>query len=145
MKNDPFKNILNVIVIDAFSSDAIPVHLVTVDAIALYLEKLADRGLLVFHISNNVMDLAPVIARAGAVHGLVAWERTDITPPGVNTMRHAPSRAMALAREDTHLGAIATSGRWRKTEPDMRRRPWSDEYSTILEPVFDYRRKRVSQ
>ena len=132
-----------VIVVDAFSSDAIPVHLVTLEAMALYLGKLTERGVLVFHISNNVMDLAPVIARAGAVHGLVAWQRTDTTPPGVNRMLHASSRAIVLARAPAHLGAMAVNGRWSKVEPPMRRRPWSDDYSTILEPVLDFRRARA--
>lgn len=132
----------SVIIVDAFSSDAIPVHLVTIEALALYLEKLAERGVLVFHISNNVMDLAPVIARAGAVHGLVAWQRTDTTPAGVNRMLHSSSRAIVLAREASHLGAMATNGRWSKVEPQMSRRPWSDDYSTILEPVLDFHRAR---
>lgn len=133
-----------VIIIDAFSSDAIPVHLITIEAMKLYLEKLAERGVLVFHISNNVMDLAPVIARAGAFHGLVAWQRTDTTPPGVNRMLHASSRAIVLARSESHLGAMAAGGRWNKVEPQMGRRPWSDDYSTILEPVLDFRRARAA-
>src|SRR5262249_6430758 len=59
---EPAPHSSGLIVLDAFSSDAIPVHLLTREALALYLSKLADGGLLVFHISNRYLDLEPVLA-----------------------------------------------------------------------------------
>ena len=58
------------IVLDAFSSDAIPVHLMTTEALGLYLSRLAPGGALAFHISNRHLDLAPVLARLALNHGL---------------------------------------------------------------------------
>lgn len=139
------KRASSVIIVDAFSSDAIPVHLLTVEAIALYLSKLEVDGAIIFHISNNVLDIAPVIARAAAEHGLLLWERTDITPRGVSRFKHASSRAMIAVRQAKHAGALTTSGRWMPHAPDMKRRPWSDDYSTILEPLADQWRRAKHQ
>lgn len=134
----------SVIVVDAFSSDAIPVHLLTVEAIGLYLSKLDNDGAIIFHISNNVLNIAPVIVRAAAEHGLLMWDRTDITPKGISRFKHASSRAMIAVRQARHAGALTTSGRWTPVAPDMKRTPWSDDYSTILEPIADHWRRRAN-
>src|SRR5205814_8766770 len=63
------------IVLDAFSSDAVPVHLLTLEALSLYLSKLAPDGLLAFHVSNRYVALDRVIAGDAATLGLVALER----------------------------------------------------------------------
>ena len=65
----------DLIVIDAFSSDAIPVHLLTREAVAGYLARLEDNGVLVMHISNRHMELASVVAAVGAAEGLVTYLR----------------------------------------------------------------------
>lgn len=127
----------NLIVIDAFSSDAIPVHLITREALDVYLSKLAPDGALVFHISNNMMNLTHVLARAGAEHGLRAWRRVDIVPSHVDADMRASSIAMVLARDDAHVGRLTANPSWRRIEPDMARRSWSDDHSTILEPILD--------
>ncbi len=132
--------VANAIVIDAFSSDAIPVHLLTREAFAVYLSKLAPEGALIFHISNNTMDLSPVIARIAAEFGLAAYRRVDVVKGGADANMRASSIAMALARDSAYLGAIASDPKWRRIQPDMARRVWTDEYSTIIEPILDARR-----
>jgi hypothetical protein len=67
-----------VIVVDAFSSDAIPVHLITSEAVKVYLDKMADDGLLCFHISNRYLDLKPVLYNLAREHNLAAVYQNDL-------------------------------------------------------------------
>ena len=124
-----------IVIIDAFASDAIPVHLLTREALAVYLSKLEDRGVLVFHISNKVMDLTQTVARAGAEFGLTAFRRIEITPLGADPITRTSSMAMALARDASDLGSIAKT--WERITPVMERAPWTDDYSSIIQPLRD--------
>jgi len=67
----------DLIVLDAFSSDTIPVHLLTREAVAGYLRHLADGGVILMHISNRYMELAPTVAAVGAAEGLVGFIKID--------------------------------------------------------------------
>ena len=67
-----------VIEVDAFSSDAIPVHLITLQALDIYLNNLADDGLLAFHISNRYLDLEPVLGNLAGELGLVGLSQSDV-------------------------------------------------------------------
>lgn len=67
----------DVIAVDAFSSDSIPVHLLTREALGVYLAHLKPDGLVAFHISNRYLDLSPVVAQLAAAHGLQAWQVED--------------------------------------------------------------------
>lgn len=130
----------NVMVIDAFSSDAIPIHLMTREAMAIYLSKLDPNGVLVFHISNNTMDLTQTVARVAAQFGLVAYRRVDVIPGVADANMRTSSIAMAVARDASHLGPIAQSDSWKKIEADLMKPYWTDDYSTILEPILAYRK-----
>ena len=67
----------DVIVVDAFSSDSIPVHLMTREALAVYMAHLAPGGVVAFHVSNRYLDLPPVVAQLAADQGLAAWQIED--------------------------------------------------------------------
>lgn len=126
----------DLIIVDAFSSDAIPAHLLTREAIALYLSKLSPNGVIVMHISNRAMDLRATLARVAADAGLIALHRLDVAPLGEDY--RAGSRVIALVGDPADLGALALEGgQWEKLEPDLSRRVWTDDYSTILTPVLD--------
>ena len=86
-------------VLDAFSSDAIPIHLMTSEAMALYLSRLAPGGALAFHISNRHLALAPVLARVALNHGLVIRLQQHSAS---QTISHGPlsSEWMVMARND---------------------------------------------
>lgn len=129
-----------VIVVDAFSSDAIPVHLITQEAIGAYLTKLQDDGVLVFHISNRHLELTHVLARVAAEHGLVTYLNRDSSPEPQNERLRASSKVLAMARHREALGSMAQSEAWSEVEPDLDRRPWTDDYSNILEAILDARR-----
>jgi hypothetical protein len=124
------------IVVDAFSSDAIPVHLLTREAFALYLSKLSDRGIIVLHISNNTMDLRGIIARSAADLGLSTYVQQDFPMAGALDMRMA-SVVAVLTRDPTHLGPLlGERTAWKKITPNMASWPWTDDYSTILPAIW---------
>jgi spermidine synthase len=126
----------DLIIVDAFSSDAIPAHLLTREAIALFRSKLAPNGAIVMHISNRAMDLRATLARVAADAGLIALHRLDLAALAQDY--RAGSRVIAFVRDPANLGALALEGgQWEKLEPDLSRRVWTDDYSTILTPVLD--------
>jgi hypothetical protein len=135
----------SLIVVDAFSSDAIPLHLLTREALGLYLSKLDERGVLVMHISNRHLDLARILARTAAEHGLIAYRRSDDSSEPFDLRYKAPAIVMAFARAPEHLGAMATSSEWRRSqwkriESDPALKPWTDDYSNLLLPLLDKKR-----
>jgi hypothetical protein len=120
----------DLIVLDAFSSDAIPVHLMTREAFAGYLSKLSPHGVIVAHISNRHLDLAPVLANVAQAQGLVAFFREDNGAGDFLTTFKANARVVVLAREPGDTGSIA--GSWLRLQPDPKASTWSDDYSDIL-------------
>ena len=121
-----------VIVLDAFSSDAIPLHLLTREALTLYVSRLAPGGVLAFHISNRHLDLEPVLARLATEGGLVAVIRRD-----QDTENAAPGKAgsvwMAIARNDADLGLLSPA--WRPAHATPSTDLWTDDFSNILRLV----------
>lgn len=92
------------IVVDAFSSDAVPIHLITREAMEVYVRKLADRGCLAFHVSNRYLDLSPVLANLARDRNLACLVRTDIF--GDHVEGQDSSIWVALARREAHLAAL---------------------------------------
>lgn len=131
------KEASDVVVVDAFTSDAIPAHLLTREAVALFRARAREDGVVLFHVSNNVMDFSGVLARIAGDLGLVALRNSDrVARPDHPDMR-TPSDVVALVRDPAHLGAEAlASGEWRPLAADGRQRVWTDDYSTILTPMF---------
>jgi hypothetical protein len=120
------------IVLDAFSSDAIPIHLLTSEAVALYLARLAPAGVLAFHISNRYLSLAPVLGRLALAHGLTAvvqMERVD----GENAPEgKASSDWVLMARNPRDLGSLAGDRRWVAPAVSVSTPLWTDDFSNIL-------------
>jgi spermidine synthase len=99
----------DMIILDAFTSDAIPVHLLTREAMEMYLQKLAPDGLLVAHISNRYLALEPVLGNLAQTLWLVALKQFDFAN-GVPFKSGADLVVMARQREA--LGPLATDPRW---------------------------------
>ncbi|MET3845704.1 hypothetical protein ABIE49_007782 [Bradyrhizobium sp. OAE829] len=116
--------------LDAFSSDAIPVHLLTREAVAGYLSKLTPHGVIVVHISNRYFDLAPVVGNVAQSLGLVAYLREDTSAGDLLTTMKANARLVVLARDAVATGSIAAS--WTPLQPDRSSALWTDDYSNIL-------------
>jgi SAM-dependent methyltransferase len=124
------------IVLDAFSSDAIPVHLLTREAFAGYLRRLAPGGVIAVHVSNRHMELASVVAAVGEAEGLTAYERQDDQANDFTKDYRANSEVVALARDATDFGDLPSRRGWRKFDPIPGVAAWTDDYSDILHAIM---------
>ncbi len=116
-------------IIDAFSSDAIPVHLLTREALHLYLSKLECTGVLAIHISNKYLDLEPVLERlAGDAH-IEALSQNDDRE---STKTKYRSHWVILARKKAYLGTLARDPRWEKLRSAGNGPVWTDDFSNLL-------------
>jgi spermidine synthase len=121
------------LVLDAFSSDAIPLHMLTREALKLYRAKLAPGGLIALHISNRYIDLAPVIARLARDGGLVCRVRADVvvSPEEARRGKTGSIWAALAAREDD-LGRLRVDPRWVAPESKPGDAVWADDYTDIV-------------
>jgi spermidine synthase len=126
----------DLIMLDAFSSDAVPVHLLTREAFALYMRRLKHGGVLAVHISSRFLDLAPVIAANAEILGAFALLRDDKTDDPV---RHSQSRWVALAADSTRLAQLANVPGWSALSGERGFRPWTDDYTSLLSVVRAFR------
>ncbi len=123
----------DLLILDAFSSDAIPVHLLTREALALYFAKLADGAVLLFHITNRHLDLAPAIANLVRNAGVVALYQLYLPPPAAwATLEQTPSKWVAIARRAEDLGFLAGDPRWTPLQPQRQAAVWTDDYSNLI-------------
>lgn len=121
----------DLIVVDAFSSDSIPVHLITREAIQAYFKRTNPNGLVAFHISNRYFDLSPVLARIALEEGLVSYIRNDPDEDGEEQKRD--SLWVVLARSKDDLGVLATKrAMWLPMGSDASDPLWTDDYSNVL-------------
>ena len=121
----------DVLVLDAFSSDSIPIHLMTREAVGLYLSRLAPDGVLVMHISNRHLRLAPIVARLAESQGLVAVQQVENVGPNWPEGKN-PSHWVVMARDRAGLGALATDSRWSPLVASASTPLWTDDFSNIL-------------
>jgi SAM-dependent methyltransferase len=127
----------DVLVVDAFSSDSIPMHLLTREALALYLRKLAPGGSLLFHISSRTLDLRPVIGALAADAGLPAWMFYDHPPPGTSPWRRSLAIVVGLpGRGRDGLGRFNPADGWVELRPPFGARSlWTDQRSDLLRAI----------
>jgi hypothetical protein len=126
------------IVLDAFSSDAIPMHLMTREALSLYLGRLEPHGLLAFHISNRHLALGSVLGRLAMSHGLVALERKD-NEIGANVREDGKTASnwVVMARSSDDLAGLTRDSRWVAPRVQDSTPMWTDGFSNILS-VFTF-------
>jgi hypothetical protein len=118
-------------VLDAFSSDSIPVHLLTSQSLGLYLKHLRPNGVILFHISNAHLTLAPIVGRLAERHGLTALVNVDRRTRDWPISR-LESIWVAMARRPDDLGPIASDPRWRSIAIPPETPLWTDDFSNIL-------------
>jgi hypothetical protein len=123
----------DLIVLDAFSGDTIPMHLMTAEALALYQRKLAPGGMIAFHISNLYLDLAPTLGALAHDAGFVCRMDDDMAVTQAQTdAGKMPSRWLVMARSQADLGTLATDPRWRSVNVPPGTQVWTDDYSNLL-------------
>jgi hypothetical protein len=123
----------DVIILDAFSSDAIPVHLLTREAVDLYLRKLSPHGVLAFNITNRYFDLRPVLSRLARDAQMVAYLRSDfdVTPEEARAGKEG-SAWVVMARRPEDLGGLLNDTNWMPSLPNVTGIAWTDDYSNVL-------------
>ncbi|HWK88994.1 MAG TPA: fused MFS/spermidine synthase, partial [Longimicrobium sp.] len=125
----------DLIVLDAFNSDAIPTHLITREALGTYLDRLAPGGLISFHVSNRYLDLQSVVAALVAERGLAA--RVGSGPRDDRRRYETNSTWVVIGRTMADLGPLAADSAWNPPRNRARVAPWTDDYSSLLS-VFDW-------
>jgi hypothetical protein len=129
---------LDLLTVDAFSADTIPVHLLTKEAFELYAKRLAPKGVLLINISSRFMDLEPVISaeQSAGWHGIVLEDRTM----DANRFRHyTPSVWVALSRDPQTISSITSldkTGGWRRLKSKTGFRIWTDDYASVLPLIW---------
>ena len=135
-------NSIDVLAVDAFSSDAVPMHLLTREALEVYGRAVQRDGIVLFHISNRYLDLRPVIADL-AVHGGWRGAMLEYLPSEAEEVMNATvSVWIALSRNPATIDRlVALSGddsiNWTTLEPQPGFDGWSDDHASIL-PVINY-------
>jgi hypothetical protein len=125
--------IYTLIVLDAYNSDQVPVHLVTREAVQIYLHRLAGDGILAFHISNRHFDLEPVLAAIADDAGLDALERVDhgLSNADLRAGKMASSW-IVMTRRGRMPEGLSRNERWGRLSHDEALPLWTDDYSSLL-------------
>jgi spermidine synthase len=125
----------DLLVLDAFSSDAVPVHLLTVESFRSAMATVAPGGVIAVHISNRYLDLEPVVASAIESLGLVSILGTDLPAAELTGLADA-SQWVIVARSYADVADLVTGDEWRTAHAEGRR-PWTDRYSDLLGALRD--------
>jgi hypothetical protein len=121
------------IVLDAFSSDAVPTHLLTREAVRLYKSRLAPGGAIVFNCTNNYLDLVGLLGNVAAEEGLVAKVRNDLRlDESALREGRSPSRFVIMARTQDDFRRIARDDKWADLPRDPSAPTWTDRFSNII-------------
>jgi hypothetical protein len=138
----------DVLIIDAFSSDAVPVHLLTIQAMELYMRLLKDGGVIAFHVSNKHLDLQSVISS-----NVSALNRKGNTLDVLNYLHEAPanyrqtgvatSHVMILSKSDVALSMLRKS-RFATEVPESDVSPWTDDYSNVISAIMRQQRVNIT-
>jgi hypothetical protein len=123
------------VVLDAFNSDAVPVHLITRDAVELYLSRITSSGAILFNLSNRYLDLEQVVAGIAADLSLSCRIQHHVPSRRDRRTGYVPSTWALLTHSPDDLGRVVSDDRWRPCRPDPGARTWTDDYSNPLAVV----------
>ena len=119
--------------LDAFSSDAIPIHLMTREAMAIYVSKLAPRGIVMMHVSNRHMEFSSVVAGIAHANGLVSRVNNRAARDDEDDAKYVfTSTVVISAREEKDFGQLREDADWSELEIDANQRIWTDDYSNVI-------------
>jgi spermidine synthase len=134
----------DLLAIDAFSSDSVPMHLLTKEAFATYRRHLSANGLLMVHISNRYLDLEPVIA-AASLDGWVASAREYTATAEERQQNQSSSFWIALSPSAETIRKLHQANpkeTWRPLKSRLGFTPWTDDHATILNILKPYKRDK---
>lgn len=126
----------DLLIIDAFNSDAVPVHLLTREALQVYLDRLSTNGVIAFHISNRYLDLEPVVAEIAADANLEGLSHFAIEVTGEEKLQGKfPSHWVVMSKSQAVLDAIRATGSWHDLKGGNPQYLWTDQFSNILSVI----------
>lgn len=120
------------LLLDAFSSDSVPTHLLTIEAIAMYLEKLTPNGVLTMHVSNRHLDLVPVVQ--AAVKSMPGYTTIVVDDTRPFTFDTSPTSAVHIVREGHAAEALALPFASQTKETSVR--AWTDDYADVISALW---------
>ena len=126
--------VYDLVIVDAYSSDAIPIHLATKEAMAIYRSKLAPQGAVVMHVSNRHLELSSVVVGIADANDLKSWVYSEDS--GRDDEYIFSTTVVVSAREEADVGKLASSDQWALTEAKANQRVWTDDYSNVLGAVW---------
>jgi hypothetical protein len=121
----------DLIILDAFSSDAIPVHLLTLQALTVYRNALAVNGVLAFHISNRHLDLQPVLSGLAEAGHLTAMIRSDVITEESAALGNTSSDWLLMAQSRGDFLTLGSDRRWIAPRTSAVSALWTDDFSNI--------------
>jgi len=121
---------LDILVIDAFSSDSIPVHLITREALGVYLKHMAPDGIVAFHVTNRYLDLPPVVKRIADAHGIPAVLVSH--DPDENDLRYSRTDWVLVTRDRAFLQSDAVKRVESEIEVPAGLPLWTDDFNNLL-------------
>jgi hypothetical protein len=124
----------DILLVDAFSSDAIPAHLMTAEAMEVYRSRLTPKGLLAVHISNKFLDLEPLVAALARKMGWKAMICHELRHPIEGPMSEGRTESvwMVLGPPTLNWSTFTSSARWEAPIERADIQPWTDAYSSLL-------------
>lgn len=125
----------DLLLIDAFSSDSVPTHLLTVEALKLYLRKTSPGGVVILHLSNRNLDLTGPAAAAAKAAGAASILGEHYAAFGVSPYIDAGGIVLLVSKEPSSLYAYRSLGEWRPASPSPR--PWTDDYTNVWGAMMD--------
>jgi len=129
---------VDLLLLDIFASDAVPTHMLTREAFALFRSKLAPHGAIAFNISNHNMELASVVAQSAAANGMIVAARTDARPPP-DTLK-LQTEVAVVVKSMADLKSLKLGTGWRIVPPNPAVRLWTDDYSDVLSAILRHAR-----
>lgn len=122
----------DILILDAFSSDSIPTHLMTREALQLARAKIAPDGVILFNISNRYLKLESVVANTARAAGLGGITQVFHANAQQSERMITSSQWIALSSSSDALARISETGNWRPLRPDAHAAVWTDDYSSLL-------------
>jgi predicted O-methyltransferase YrrM len=133
----------DVLLIDAFSSDAVPAHLLTVEALKMYLTKIKPDGVVVLHLSNRNLNLLQPAQASALAAGAATLFRKHTADPNLPFLWESSEDVVIMARNPQALAAYASDPRWEPSQAVVR--PWTDDYTNLVGALIARAMERWSQ
>ena len=137
------QGVFDILLIDAFSSDAVPAHLLTVEAVRGYLAHLKPDGVLILHLSNRNLDLKAPAQAVARMAGAAALLQEHVVPPGGEARWESGEDAIILAKSREALATFRADKRWKPIDP-LLARPWTDDYTNVPGALWRRLEQRIT-